>query len=179
MSDIDIDAELDAVDGEEEGEEYELLPELPITEEAQAWLSTLFGYLGLEGEVRVRESEDMLEASLEGPGAEVLLAEMSARGPEILQAIQLLAQSAVSSGNRRRYGVSLDPGGFRQNRVEQLREVSRFLGEKATAIGAPITVLGMSSFDRRAVHTGLREMRNVRTESEGFGPFRRLKIQPR
>lgn len=169
----DIDADFD------EATENEQAPALPPAEEVRLWLETLFGHLGLEGQLQVRESDDQLEVTFNGPGAEHLIADMAANGPGVLHALQTAAQSAVSSGNRRRYGVSIDPEGFRQGRVDHLQGISTALGDKVVAIGQSITVFGMSSFDRRAVHTGLRDNRGIRTESEGFGPFRRLKISPR
>ncbi len=61
-------------------------------------------------------------------------------------------------------------------REEQLDGVGAFLGERIAAIGVPVVIMGMDSFDRRVIHQSLGDQGGMKTESEGFGSFRRLKI---
>lgn len=64
-------------------------------------------------------------------------------------------------------------------REEQLEGVASFLGTRVAELGVPVVVMGMSSGDRRIIHRGLGDGGGMQTESEGYGSFRRLKVQPK
>lgn len=146
---------------------------------AVTWLGGLFERLEMSVELAVEEDDEQITVSVTGKDAELLLADMSAAGPAVLLALQNTVQAAIFGGRQRRKQILIDAANYRQRRMEMLQDVANRLSDKVVQTGDPVTLLGMSSFDRRAIHQGVRDKKGVKTESEGFGHFRRLKVSPR
>ena len=72
----------------------------------------------------------------------------------------------------------VDSDGYRERRIEALRELAERLGDKAARTGKIVAVNPMSAHDRRVIHMALRETPGISTRSEGEGEERRLLIVP-
>jgi spoIIIJ-associated protein len=71
----------------------------------------------------------------------------------------------------------IDINGFQQKRVDSVRAVAHMMAERARYFKSNIEVDPMSSFERRIVHEFLSNETDIKTESEGFGPTRRVVIK--
>ncbi len=74
-------------------------------------------------------------------------------------------------------GVMIDINGFQKKRVENVRAVAHMMGERARYFKSNIEVDPMSAFERRIVHEFLSNANDLKTESVGFGPTRRVVIK--
>ncbi len=146
-------------------------------EEISQWLHDLFSHMELDLNVTARQERDQLELDITGPDIEKVLPTRGGSRGAFLRTLQSLLQG-VSFASRGRQNIVLDAGGFRRQRADALASTADYVGAKAHETSKSITILGMNSFDRRAVHMGLQEDKRVTTQSEGFGAGRRLKIQP-
>lgn len=72
----------------------------------------------------------------------------------------------------------IDIGGYRERRVDALKQLAERLREQVTKAGKTVAVNPMSAHDRRVIHMALRETPGVITKSEGEGESRRLLIVP-
>ena len=61
---------------------------------------------------------------------------------------------------------------------DQLAEMAKKLARRVAKEGKVITFDPMTARDRRVVHMALKDMTDVRTESHGEGPDRRVQIIP-
>jgi spoIIIJ-associated protein len=71
----------------------------------------------------------------------------------------------------------IDINGFQQKRVDSIRAVAHMMAERARYFKSSVQVDPMSSFERRIVHEFLSNETDIKTESEGYGPSRRVVIK--
>jgi spoIIIJ-associated protein len=131
--------------------------------------------LELEGEVEVREGEDMIEASVEGEDDYGLL--IGKRG-QTIDALQLLCYQAAFRGMRERKRVVLDAAGYRERRREVLTARADRAAEQALKGDRTVEMDPMSAQERRVVHEYLRDRAGIETYSEGDEPHRCVVVAP-
>ena len=73
--------------------------------------------------------------------------------------------------------VLIDINGFQKKRVENIRAVAHMMSERARYFKSSIEVDPMSAFERRIVHEFLSNATDLKTQSVGFGPTRRVVIK--
>ncbi len=147
--------------------------ELTPAEELRDLLETLVEAFGVEAEVVVSETDEVLRGAVEGAGAEALV------GPDgsIIEAVQHLAQRIVLRGmNGPR--VVVDAAGYRERREAALRTEADRVAGLVISEGREIALRPMPAAERRFVHEYLRERGDVATHSEGDEPRRRLVVSP-
>jgi spoIIIJ-associated protein len=120
------------------------------------------------------EGEAEVFADLDGKDKEIL----TARGGEVLKALEHLSFRALGLEPAYHEKIHLDCGGFRALRFEELRMTARVAAERVLASKQPFQLNAMSSRERRIVHLALKEMPGVRTESAGTGEERHIVIHP-
>lgn len=95
-----------------------------------------------------------------------------------LQAIQYLVSRIVGQQVSRHVRVKIDVEGYRVRRENALRVTARRAADRAVAERRPVSLDPMPADERRVVHMALADDRSVRTESEGEGESRRVRILP-
>lgn len=73
--------------------------------------------------------------------------------------------------------ILIDINGFQKKRVEAVRAIAHMMGERARYFKSSIEVDPMSAFERRIVHEFLSSATDLKTESMGVGPSRRVVIK--
>jgi spoIIIJ-associated protein len=120
------------------------------------------------------EGEAEIFADLDGKDKEIL----TARGGEVLKALEHLAFRALGLEPAYHEKIHLDCGGFRALRFEELRMTARVAAERVMASKQPFQLNAMSSRERRIVHLAVKDIPGVRTESVGTGEERHVVIHP-
>lgn len=98
------------------------------------------------------------------------------RRAETLNALQYLLALIISKEASRWVQVAVDVEGYRARRERQLRQLARRMAEQATRTGKRQILEPMSASERRIVHLELREHPDVKTESLGEEPNRKVSI---
>ncbi len=119
-------------------------------------------------------SEDEIRLEIEGPDAGRIIGK---RG-NVLEAIQYLTTRVAHRPGEPRKHIAVDAEGYRARHEDQLAEMAQKLARRVAKEGKVITFDPMTARDRRVVHMALKEMTDVRTESHGEGPDRRVQIIP-
>ena len=160
--------------GEPPGTEASL-PEDPAAR-AAALVEAVVAALEVGGEVRVTETDEEIRVSVEeGDDAALLIGKHGAT----IDALQhLAARAAFQGGDRDRKRVVIDAGGYRERRQSALERAADQAVEDALAFGRAVELDPMNSFERRIVHTHLKDRTDVDTHSEGDEPERRLVVSP-
>jgi spoIIIJ-associated protein len=109
-----------------------------------------------------------------GPDASLLI---EAQG-ELLSAIEYVVLRAVRIEEGLLPKIAFDCEGWRQMRVEELKLMAQVAAERVQESGDPFEMAPMSPRERRIIHLALHGRTEVRTESEGRGPERRVVIYP-
>lgn len=98
------------------------------------------------------------------------------RRAETLNALQYLLALIISKEASHWVQVSVDVEGYRARRERQLRQLARRMAEQAVRTGKRQILEPMSASERRIIHLELREHSDVKTESLGEEPNRKVSI---
>ena len=127
--------------------------------------------MGLNLQVNVETTEDGTRINLEGEGAETLLA----RRGDGLQALQHIVDSAF----RRQLGderLLIDCMDYRRGKDNELRQMAKFLAEKAKTSGIEQNIGPLNAYERRLVHLAVAEVPDVTSESIGDAAVKTVTI---
>jgi len=121
------------------------------------------GAMGLTLAVEVEETPDNVRLNLSGDGADVLLR----RKGDTLDALQVIVNTAFRRDARGDRHYVLDALGFRKGKDSELRQMAKFLMDKAKASGAPQEIGPLNPYARRLVHLTVAEDPDLSSESIG------------
>jgi spoIIIJ-associated protein len=162
-----------------EGDDEDDGPLDPQTERALNFVDMLLEKMDMDAEVTLAPddgegSADEIRLEIEGPDAGRVIGK---RG-SVLEAIQYLTTRIAHKPGEPRKHIAVDAEGYRARHEDQLAEMAQKLARRVAKEGKVITFDPMSARDRRVVHMALKEITEVRTESHGEGPDRRVQIIP-
>jgi spoIIIJ-associated protein len=130
--------------------------------EIVAFLQRIMTAMGVSLTPNVEEFPEGSRINLEGEDGGVLVR----RGGEGLQALQHLVATAF----RRQLGddirVVIDCNGYRKEKDAELRQMARFIAEKARTAG-PQEMGPLNPYERRVVHLAIAEDPTTTSESVG------------
>ena len=134
-----------------------------LTAQMVAFVENLVRAMGVDLNVTVEETPEATRINLQGEDGGVLIR----RGGEGLQALQHLVATAF----RRQLGddnrIVVDCNGFRRDKDAELRQMARFMAEKARSVGTPQEMGPLNPYERRIVHMAIAEDPSVTSESIG------------
>jgi spoIIIJ-associated protein len=135
------------------------------------FISQVVKQMGLALEARVETTSDGTRINLEGEGGEALLA----RRGEGLQALQHIVDSAFRKqlGDQR---LLVDCMNFRRGKDNELKQMAKFLAEKAKTSGVEQSIGPLNAYERRLVHLAVAEVPDVTSESIGDAAVKTVTI---
>jgi len=127
--------------------------------------------MGLALEAKVETTQDGTRINLEGEGGEALLA----RRGEGLQALQHIVDSAFRKqlGDQR---LLIDCMNFRRGKDNELKQMAKFLAEKAKTSGIEQSIGPLNAYERRLVHLAVAEIPGATSESIGDAAVKTVTI---
>lgn len=108
------------------------------------------------------------------------------RGGEALSAINHIARRIIETKNpsnleqgekQEGLGILIDINGFQKKKVESIHAIAHMMAERARYFKSSIEIDPMTAFERRIVHEFLSDATDIKTESQGEGPSRRVVIK--
>ena len=118
--------------------------------------------LGLKSPVDVQENEDGIRINLSGEDAELLVRH---RG-EPLKALQHVVDMSFGRAAGEDTRVFVDALSYRAGKDMELRQMAKFMAEKARGVG-PQEMGPLNPYERRIVHMAIAEDPTVSSESIG------------
>ena len=97
---------------------------------------------------------------------------------ELLNALEHVVLRAVRIEEGLFPKISFDCEDYRRMRVEELKLMAQVAAERVVEMQTPFPLGPMTARERRVVHLALRGRPELRTESEGYGPERKVVIHP-
>ncbi len=97
---------------------------------------------------------------------------------ETLAALTYLVNRMTNKGLRNTKRVVIEAEGFRSDQVAALEKLALDLAARVRTSGEPEELEPMNSYERRIVHMALQEASDIRTDSDGEGPYKRVIIRP-
>jgi spoIIIJ-associated protein len=134
-----------------------------LTTEIADFVQQVVAAMGLELVPKIDETNEGTRINLEGEDGGVLVR----RGGEGLQALQ----HVVATAFRRQLGddnrIVIDCNGFRKDKDAELRQMARFMADKARSSSVPQEMGPLNPYERRIVHLAIAEDPTVTSESIG------------
>ena len=134
-----------------------------LTKQITDFIQSVVSAMGVVLTVTIEESPEGTRINLEGEEGGVLIR----RGGEGLQALQ----HVVATAFRRQLGddtrVVVDCNGFRRDKDAEIKQMARFMAEKARSSGMAQEMGPLNPYERRIVHIAIAEDPTVSSESIG------------
>ena len=134
-----------------------------LTKQIADFVQSVASAMGVVLTVTIEESPEGTRINLEGEDGGVLIR----RGGEGLQALQ----HVVATAFRRQLGddtrVVVDCNGFRRDKDAEIKQMARFMAEKARSSGMAQEMGPLNPYERRIVHIAIAEDPTVNSESIG------------
>jgi spoIIIJ-associated protein len=119
--------------------------------------------MGLSLELSLEDRPESVRVNLQGDGGEMLLR----RKGEALDALQHITNTVFRRHLTERRHIVVDCMDFRRGKDAELRQMARFLADKAKSTGVPQEIGPLNPYARRIVHLAVAEDPQVSSESIG------------
>ena len=126
------------------------------------YVQSVVDAMGADLKVRVEPSPEATRINLEGEDGGVLVR----RGGEGLQALQHLVATTFRKQLGEDNRVMVDCNGFRRDKDAELRQMAKYMAERARGFG-PQEMGPLNPYERRIVHMAIAEDPSVSSESIG------------
>ena len=167
-----MEASGDAAAAANDGDE---LPDTPI-ERVRGLIERVVETMGLDdAEVVVEETDEEIRAAVKGEDVGLLIGKHGST-IDALQHLAIRAAYLNETGDRK--AVVVDAAGYRERREAALHRAADQAVADAIEYGRAVELEPMGAYERRTVHTYLRDRTDIQTHSEGDEPDRRLVVTP-
>ncbi|MEI7689216.1 MAG: R3H domain-containing nucleic acid-binding protein [Candidatus Nomurabacteria bacterium] len=104
---------------------------------------------------------------------------MIGREGETLRSLNHLVRKMVekSTETEEISNIFIDINGYQKKKFDNLKNVAHMMAERAKYFKSNIEVEPMPANERRIIHMFLEKIPDIKTESEGYGPNRRVVIK--
>ncbi|MCI0554343.1 MAG: protein jag [Anaerolineae bacterium] len=153
----------------------------PLLERTESVISKMLHLLNLEAQVSAhygsaeRDGRRNINVDIRGNDLGVLIGRRS----ETLGAFQYVASLIVGKDTQQFVQLTVDVEGYRERREKQLIQMAKRMADQVAKSGRRQTLEPMPSGERRIIHIALRDHPDVKTESTGDDPYRKVTIIPK
>jgi spoIIIJ-associated protein len=146
-----------------------------LKEQVEGFVKDMVDKSSLDLKVSVSEPDpDTIEVMFDGFDLPLLLG----HNAELLDAFQYISRRAFAGAVADGVQIDFDANGYRNARLQELEMMAVKAAEKVRVTRMPFVFDPMNAQDRRIIHTALVDFQGIRTESEGDGQMRRVKVLP-
>ena len=171
-----------------------VVPSSPVSREAESQpehdalldrtesvVSKMLHLLNLQAQVSAhygsteRDGRHNIHVDIRGNDLSILIGRRS----ETLSAFQYIASLIVGKEEQQFVQLTVDVEGYRDRREKQLIQMAKRMADQVSKSGRRQTLEPMPSAERRIIHIALRDHPDVKTESTGEEPYRKVMILPK
>ena len=152
-----------------------------LLEHTEVVVSKILHLLNLEAQVSAhygaaeRDGRHNINVDVRGNDLSVLIGRRS----ETLGAFQYVASLIIGKETGQFVQLTVDVEGYRGRREKQLIQMAQRMADQVAKSGRRQTLEPMPSDERRIIHIALRDHPDVKTESTGDDPYRKVTIIPK
>lgn len=143
-----------------------------VSDFLKTYLETFFKNIQQSIEVSVERQHETFRVMINAENNAILIG----RGGQTLQAINTVVRGAVNSYFKRRFQVLVDINNYKNDRYDKVKAMATRIARTVQRTKISAVLDPMPNDERKVIHQMLSEMKNIRTESEGDGSHRRLRI---
>lgn len=141
-------------------------------------LEELLEKMTVDGKVEFISDNNDAVFSIRTKEAGILIGEDGKHLIALNHLVKKMAENKLKSENMGKITFLLDVNDYQIKKMEELRNSARMNAQRAIFFKRDIEMEPMSSYERRVVHAILSEYPDVKTESSGEEPHRRVVIKP-
>lgn len=121
------------------------------------------------------DEHGMLWCMIETPDSRFMIG----RDGETLRSLNHLVQKMIEKDlpENETAKIFVDVNGYQKKRFNDLKNIAHMMAERARYFKSNIEIDPMPSYERRIIHMFLEGSPDIKTESEGFGPNRKVVIK--
>ena len=131
--------------------------------EISAFVEKIVSAMGLSLTAEAEETPDGLRINLDGEDGTLL----TRRQGEALSALQHIVAAVFRQDVDERRRLVVDCQGFRKSKDAELKQMAKFMAEKARDTGHAQEIGPLNPYERRIVHLAVSEVDKVSSESIG------------
>ncbi|MGI6607706.1 MAG: Jag N-terminal domain-containing protein [Erysipelotrichaceae bacterium] len=136
------------------------------------YIKQYFENINLGCEIIIEPTDDGFDVRLNAENNAVIIG----KAGQTLQAITNVVKGAASSKFKRHVNLLIDVNNYKEERYEKLKAIVGKIAKTVQKTKVSARLGQMTNDERRIIHQYLSGFSNIRTESEGEGNNRRLKI---
>ncbi len=148
---------------------------IDLKTEVQAFVEELVNNSSLDLRFDVSEAEEN-SVLVEFQGFDLSL--LLGHNAELLDAMQYITRRVFANEVAEGAQIDFDASGYREARQHELELMAQKAADRVQTSRVPFVFDPMNAQDRRIIHNAIVDFEGVRTESEGDGQMRRVKILP-
>ncbi len=146
-----------------------------LNSKVQDFVEELINHSSLDLRASVsKEPDDSILVEFQGFDLSLLLG----HNAELLDAMQYITRRVFADEVAEGAQIDFDASGYREARLLELELMAQKAAERVASSKIAFVFDPMNAQDRRIIHNAILEFPEVRTESEGDGQMRRVKILP-
>lgn len=143
-----------------------------VSEFIEEYLKTFFTGLDQQVEIEVIRDGSFFKVFLNADNNAIIIG----KNGRTLQALNQVTKASVGSTFKHRYNLLIDINNYKNDRYQKLKAMAQRIGKSVQRTKVTATLDPMPNDERKIIHQELTGMRNIRTESEGYGNQRHLKV---
>lgn len=132
----------------------------------------VIGFLDNKAKLQVKKQDIGWDLMIETENAALLIG----RRGQTLLALEHLLRLILAREEGMLVSLSVDIAGYREILKKELEDQAHEAASRVIATGKKEDLPVMSSYERRIIHLALTDIAEVKTESEGEEPYRRIVI---
>jgi spoIIIJ-associated protein len=136
---------------------------MATSSEISAFVEKIVSTMGLSLTAQAEEMPDGLRINLNGEDGALL----TRRQGEALAALQHIVAAVFRQDVDERRRLVVDCQGFRKSKDAELKQMAKFMAEKARDTGLAQEIGPLNPYERRIVHLAVSEVEKVSSESIG------------
>lgn len=121
------------------------------------------------------EDHGMLWCMIDTPDSRFMIG----RDGETLRSLNHIVQKIIEKDSpaEEETRLFIDVNGYQKKRFDNLKTIAHMMAERARYFKSNIEIDPMPAYERRIVHMFLEGSKDIKTESEGYGPNRKVVIK--
>ncbi len=136
------------------------------------YLGTFFTHLNQSIEIEIINQPKGFKVMLNAENNAILIG----KNGQTLRAINTVVRAAVNSEFKQRFSILIDINNYKVDRYSKVKSIAKRVARSVQKSKIDAALSPMPNDERKVIHQFLSEFDNIRTESDGEGAARHLKI---
>ncbi len=145
-----------------------------VLEFSKKFIKNIVSGMGLEIKLETKRKENHILIKLHSNNNSILIG----KNGRTLNSIQIILRQAIYVNTGIHANIVLDVENYKEKHQRSIEYLAKKLAKEVLQTGIEIKMDSMNSFERRLVHEVLKNLKGIKTESEGEEPNRCVVIKP-